>query len=128
MIESKEDKKTDEDSENEDSEKDFLDYHLNELKKLKEISNLKSIDITDIKWFFNTALFNLMNELPEEFIIEPEEIYRSMLERIKIKSKENFHEHLKVLLYQKTKEKEFSFVRFFSCFECCKKEKKPCFG
>ena len=122
LIESKkEDERTDEESENEGSEKGFLDYHLNELKKLKEISSLKSLKITDINWFFDTALFNLMNELPEEFVIKPEEIYRSMLNRFEITSKEKFQEHLKVLLEQKTKEKEFLFVRFFPVLSAAKK-------
>ena len=75
LIESKkEDERTDEESENEGSEKGFLDYHLNELKKLKEISSLKSLKITDINWFFDIAIFNLMNEIFEEIVIKPVEI------------------------------------------------------
>lgn len=122
LVESKKDvKKIGDASGDEGSEEDFLHYHLEELKKLKKISTLKSIKLKHINWFFDTALFNLMNELPEEFVIEPEEIYQRMLERFEITSKGKFHEHLKVLLEQKTKEKEFPFVRFFPVLNATKK-------
>lgn len=110
----KKDKKMDGISENEASEETFLGYHLEELKKLKKLSTLTTLEVKDIEWFFDTALFDLMNELPECFVIEPEEIYQCMLERIEITSKKYFQEHLTVLLRKKTEEKNtFPFVRFF---------------
>ena len=118
------DKKMDETSGNGDREEGFLNCHLKELEELKEISTSKSIGIEDIKWFFNSALFNLMNEVPECFIIEPIEIYECMLERIEITSKEKFHEHLAILLRKKTEEKNiFPFVRFFPILSAAKKRK-----
>lgn len=124
----KENKKSDEISEDEDSEKGLLDYHFKELEKLKKISTLSLVQIKHIKWFFSTALFVLMNEMPESFDIKPIEIYNCMLDRVQIKSKQDFHKHLKVLLDEKTMEKEFPFVRFFPVLSAAKKRKSSVLG
>lgn len=109
----------------ENREEGFLDYHLKELEKLKKISILPLIQIKHIKWFFDTALFDLMNEVvPESFNMQSIEIYECMLERTEITSKEKFHEHLTILLRKKTEEKNtFPFVRFFPILDAARKRK-----
>ena len=101
-------------SSEDDSEDDFLTEHFENLEELKEIFAAPVVTLADIKWFFSTALFDLMNAEPESFVIEPIEIYEYMLEKIRISSKQVFEEHLKFLLDKKTEDKKmFAFARFF---------------
>jgi hypothetical protein len=113
----------------EDDEKDFLKELFEDFEDLKEILTATSMILEEIlegiSWFFNTALFDLMYAEPENFAIKSIDtyIYKCMLNRIPISSKEIFEQHLKILLDIKTKEKElFDFYRFFCVLREAKQE------
>lgn len=86
-----------------DTEEDLID-HFCELKKLKEIEMLSVINIEYITWFLESAIFNLMGEIPEEFSIVPLELYECILERIGGFSREDYLKHIEKLLSLKNEE------------------------
>lgn len=100
---------------------DFYDIYFDDLGKLNEIFSADSISIENIKWFFESDLFEFISGTSSDFDIKLTDLYEMLLENTEIKTKKDFMAH-KQLLEKAQKGNYLDYKEFYSILSSTKKQ------
>ncbi len=100
---------------------DFYDIYFDDLGKLNEIFSADSISIENIKWFFESDLFEFISGASDCFDVNLSDLYEMLLENTEIKTKKDFIAH-KQLLEKAQKENYLDYKEFYAILSATKKQ------
>ncbi|HEY2566304.1 MAG TPA: hypothetical protein VGH95_01160 [Candidatus Aquirickettsiella sp.] len=95
-----------------DLEENFFEVYLKDMQKLKTIFSSESTSLMDIKWFFESDLFEFMLGISSHSDIEPVDVYNALLENTEIKTEKEFSQHKKLL--GRIKDDKFEYQEFYA--------------
>lgn len=105
----------------EDHYDDVYDIYFDDLGKLNEIFTADSIFIENIKWFFESDLFEFISGSPDSFDVKLTDLYGMLLENTKIKTSEDFIAH-EQLLEEAQKKNYLDYKKFYAILSATKKQ------
>lgn len=100
---------------------DFYDIYFDDLGRLNEIFSADSISIENIKWFFESDLFEFVSGASDCFDVNLSDLYEMLLENTEIKTKKDFIAH-KQLLEKALKENYLDYKEFYAILSTTKKQ------